>query len=95
MSYTCIFPEDQCCGMWRLQTDDPALIERMQRRTYQGESPWKVVGRGDIWIFRRSFANSSKAKQHLERTLMGMDENPIKLSPIRDWKGWEALRPSE
>lgn len=90
-----MFPEEKCCGMWRLQTDYPGLIERMQHRTYQGESKWKVTGRGDIWIFRKSFASSTKAKQHLERTLMRMDENPFNLRPLLGWKGWEAVSLSE
>ena len=81
--------------MWRLQTDDPVLITRMQQRTYQYGSPWQVTGRGDIWIFGRSFANSAKAKKHLERTLLRMDENPFKLERIRGWKGWEVVRLSK
>lgn len=93
MSYTCMFPEDSCCGMWRLQTDEPALIKKMQHRTYQSGSPWQVTGRGDIWIFRRSFANSTKAKKCLERTLMRMDENSFKLKPLQGWKGWDVVRP--
>lgn len=95
MSYTCMFPEEKCCGLWRLQTDDPILIERMQHRTYQYGSPWKVTGRGDIWIFRRSFANLTKAKNHLERTLMRMDDKSYELKPLSGWKGWEVVRPSE
>lgn len=92
MNYTCMFPEEKCCGMWRLQTDEPALIERLQHRTYQKDSKWSVTGRGDIWIFRKSFPSSAKAKESLNRTLMQMDENPFELKPLQGWKGWEVIR---
>lgn len=94
-SYTCFYPFENCDGDWKLQTDEPALIAKMQHRTHQKGSPWSVVGRGDIWMFSRHFANSTKAKQHLERTLMRMDERSFDLKPLKDWKGWEVCRPSD
>lgn len=95
MSYTCFFPEANCCGIWRFQTDEPELIKRLQHRVHQDGSPWRIAGRGDVWVFSRSFKNSTNARKHLERTLAKLSSNCFEIQPLRGWKGWEVVRPSD
>ena len=95
---TSIFAEDRSSGMWRLQTNDPTLVVKMNGRAKQPASPWTIAGRGltqsDPMIYRRAFSSSTKAKISLERILMRMDAEPYELIKVSVGMGWQVESPS-
>ena len=64
---TFLFPEQSPTGLWRLQTDFPPLVEHMKERHWDPGSPWRMVGRGTSFIFRRKFAGTHEAWRSFER----------------------------
>lgn len=98
LTETSIFAEDRSSGMWRLQTNEPALVAIMNGRAKQPASPWTIVGRGltanDPMIYQRTFSSSTKARISLERILMRMDAEPFELVDVSVSIGWEVERPS-
>jgi len=95
---TSLFAEDRSCGMWRLQTNEPALVAKMNGRAKQPASPWTITCRGltveDPMIYRRPFSSSTKARISLERILMRMDAEPYELVKVGIGIGWAVKRPS-
>lgn len=62
-----IFPERAPEGFWRLQTDFPPLLEHLKERDWDAKSPWKTVGWGTSYIFRRDFSGAYEAKRSVKR----------------------------
>lgn len=87
--YTCFYPFDSATGDWKIQTDDPELIKVMRERCHNPRSPWRVVGRGDIWMFARYYYGSKEAKRGFQRILDGSALFSYTLSPIKGKSGWE------
>jgi hypothetical protein len=98
VSYTCMFPEDQCSGFWRLQTYEEALSVKMRHRSSDKSSPWKTTGipgnSKSPWIFRRRFASSENARKSLDRILMRLDAEPYEIIHEGQGKGFRIHRPS-
>lgn len=95
---TSFFAEQERCGYYRLQTNEPRLVQVMNERAKQPRSKWQVSGRGltqsDPMIYRRTFSSSTKARQWLDRTLMRMDDSEYKLKDLAVGFGWSVVRPS-
>jgi len=66
---TFIFPERKTVGAWRLQTDYQPLIEIMKKRGWDKRSPWRTIGWGTSYIFKRDFSGTYEAKRSFERIL--------------------------
>ena len=66
---TFIFPERKTVGAWRLQTDYQPLIEIMKKRGWDKKSPWRTIGWGTSYIFKRDFSGTYEAKRSFERIL--------------------------
>ena len=62
-----IFPEQSTVGLYRFQTDFPPLLEYLKKRDWDAKSPWKTVGRGTSYIFRREFTGAYEAKRSVKR----------------------------
>lgn len=96
---TCIFPELECSGFWRLQSTEPALVKKLRSYARDESSPWTVAGtpvnNKSPWIFRRSFTTSKNAKISLDRILMRLDAEDFELTHPTQGKGWLVKRPSE
>jgi hypothetical protein len=58
---TYLFPEDKFNGMWRIQTDNPAIRSKMRKITRDSRSPWSRVGWGTSDLFRRTFTRKATA----------------------------------
>ena len=93
---TCIFPELDCSGFWRLQSTEPALVKKLRSYARDKSSPWTVAGtpvnNKSPWIFRRSFTASKNAKISLDRILMRLDAEDFELTPLTQGKGWLVKR---
>lgn len=91
---TSFFAEQERCGYYRLQTNEPRLVQVMNERAKQPRSPWKITGKGltqsDPMIYRRTFTSSIKAKTSFERILMRMDDRRYKLEPVAVGFGWNV-----
>ena len=70
---TYFFPERRGRGFWRLQTDYQPLIDMMQKRCWDKNSPWEMTGRGTSYIFRRSFHSTYEAERSFERILQKLE----------------------
>jgi hypothetical protein len=95
---TSIFAEDHTCGFWRLQTNEPALIAKMNQLAEKTRSPWKVTGEaltiGSPWLYRRRFSSTTDARETFTRILMRMDAEEFELIPVALGRGWSVKRPS-
>jgi hypothetical protein len=95
---TSLFAELETSGFWRLQTNEPALIEKMNQLAEQARSPWKVTGEaladGSPWIYRRRFSSTTDAREKFTRILMRMDAEEFELIPVAFGNGWSVKRPS-
>jgi hypothetical protein len=95
---TSLFAELESSGFWRLQSNEPALIEKMNQLVEQTRSPWKVAGEaltvGSPWLYRRKFSSSTDARETFTRILMRMDAEEFELVPVTHGCGWSVKRPS-
>tara|TARA_B110000208_G_scaffold115713_1_gene141986 strand:+ start:219 stop:545 length:327 start_codon:yes stop_codon:yes gene_type:complete len=93
---TSIFAEDSTCGFWRLQSNEPALIEKMNQLAEQTRSPWKITGEalaaGSPWLYRRRFSSTTDAREAFTRILMRMDAEEFELIPVAVGLGWSVNR---
>lgn len=95
---TSLFAELETSGFWRLQTNEPALIAKMNQLAEQTRSPWKVTDEalavGSPWIYRRKFSSTTDARETFTRILMRMDAEEFELVPVALGCGWSVKRPS-
>lgn len=88
---TFIFQEIKGKGFYRFQTDFPPPNKYMRQRDWDAKSPWKTVGWGTSYIFRREFTGAYEAKRSVKRIFAKTGYPDIEFKKL-ELGGFEIVR---
>ena len=90
--YGCfLWNEQKKAGFYRFQTDHKPLIDLMKVRGWDEKSPWRTIGWGTSYIFKRRFAGSFEAKRSISKILEKIGIKNVEFRKLESG-GFEVLK---
>jgi hypothetical protein len=88
---TFLWAEREKAGFYRFQTDYQPSVDVMKKRGWDEKSPWRTIGWGTSYIFKRSFAGSCEAKRSISTILEKIGIQNVEFRKLESG-GFEVLK---